>query len=104
MHCGLSQPYFQRNENRIEIDTSSRELKRGLAASARPWKNLRPETVLNKVLRISNDDLLAIGICPSLSHPSFAILSRVMVPPAKVFPPMHLSNGNVVSDSISKNF
>lgn len=105
-HCRQKQPYFRRSENRLEVQMRNQLPKIGKDGKPTPpaWYNLQPQFLYEKMRKLSIEDLSRIGLQPRLAHPSFLIMSSIVIPPGRYFPPIRHSPSEILNDMIMNNF
>ncbi len=64
-------------------------------------RRLKPDEIRDMVAKVSRDDLALLGIDPSISDPSWLVLSSLLVPPVNVRPSITLESGERSEDDLT---
>lgn len=88
--CGKHQPSFRVLHKRLMVKEPG-------SKTLRP---LRPREAFAALAKVSVEDLASIGLQPHVSHPAWAILRGMPVPPGSLFPPMTMQNQELAPDEL----
>ncbi|MGC8669535.1 MAG: DNA-directed RNA polymerase subunit A' [Candidatus Micrarchaeia archaeon] len=85
-HCGAEQPKIKLERPTFFYINSER---------------LKPDEILNWLSKISDDDLMLLGIDPKITRPEWFVLTVLLVPPVNVRPSITLESGERSEDDLT---